>query len=68
MSMQEKQRGAVIVQDDAGALAGIFSERDLMFRVDHSNDQWLSIPVQEVMTPRPVCVANTDSIAKALKR
>ena len=66
--LEKAARGAVVVEDDDGVLCGIFTERDLMFRVTHSNRDWHQIPVHEVMTANPVCVAEYESISSALAR
>jgi CBS domain-containing protein len=50
--LRERNRGAVIVEDAAG-IVGIFSERDVMARVDHASPTWQSMPVSEVMTRSP---------------
>lgn len=66
--LESALRGAVVVQDADGKLSGIFTERDLMLRVTHSNKDWHKTPVKEVMTRNPVCVAEYESIASALGR
>ncbi len=65
--MHDKKRGAIAVVDSEGVMVGIFSIRDLMRRVDHTNTRWHSLPVSEVMTPRPVCVAEDESLSVALE-
>jgi CBS domain-containing protein len=65
--MKTKGRGAVLVED-AGKLVGIFTERDLVSRVDHGNAKWMDVVVRDVMTPKPVVVTAADSLAEALRR
>lgn len=65
--MREMRRGAAIIEED-GALAGIFTERDLMLRVDHTGKDWHKRPVGEVMTRELVVVSGSDSISVALQK
>jgi CBS domain-containing protein len=64
--MKAKGRGAVIVEED-GALVGIFTERDLVSRLDHSDIHWSHVVVKDVMTPHPTVVRPEDSLAEALR-
>jgi CBS domain-containing protein len=66
-SMKGQHRGAVLVED-GHELVGIFTERDVMQRLDHSDLGWLHVNVGEVMTPRPTVVHTDDSIAEAMRR
>jgi CBS domain-containing protein len=67
-TMHEMRRGASIVEDDHGRLAGIFTERDLMLRVEHGDSSWHRRPVGEVMTRDPIRIAPTESLSTALRR
>jgi CBS domain-containing protein len=67
-TMHEMRRGATIVEDDQGRIAGIFTERDLMLRVEHGDSSWHRQPVGEVMTRDPIRIAPTESLATALRR
>jgi len=66
-AMREGKRGAVLVEED-GALVGIFTERDLMTRLDHTSLDWLHTPVRDVMTPRPMAIQPEDTLAEAMRR
>jgi CBS domain-containing protein len=66
-SMKGQHRGAVLVEDGRD-LVGIFTERDVMQRLDHTDLGWLHVNVGEVMTPRPTVVHTDDSIAEAMRR
>jgi len=66
-AMTDHGRGAVLVEED-GALVGIFTERDLMSRVDHTDALWSHVMVRDVMTPHPMVVHPDDSLAEALRR
>ena len=65
--MKTKGRGAVLVEDD-GALVGIFTERDLLNRVDYSDALWSHVVVRDVMTPHPMVIRADDSLSEAMRR
>lgn len=65
-AMKSKGRGAVLVEDN-GALVGIFTERDLVSRVDHDDALWSHVVVKDVMTPHPTVVRPHDSVAEAMR-
>jgi len=65
--MHNLKQGAALVVE-RGSLVGIFTEHDLLRRVDHSTLAWRDRPVQEVMTPRPMIIRETDTVAEALRR
>ena len=65
--MSAKGRGAVLVEDD-GALVGIFTERDLLNRIDYSDALWSHVVVRDVMTPHPMVIRPDDSLSEALRR
>jgi CBS domain-containing protein len=65
--MKTKGRGAVLVEED-GALVGIFTERDLLNRIDHSDVLWSHVVVRDVMTPHPMVIRPDDSLSEALRR
>jgi CBS domain-containing protein len=64
-ALREKVRGAVLVEEQ-GRITGIFSERDLMLRVDHSDPTWAALPVMTVMTPGPRTIREDEPIEDAL--
>ena len=65
--MKTKGRGAVLVED-GGALVGIFTERDLLNRIDYSDTLWSHMLVRDVMTPHPMVIRPDDSLSEALRR
>jgi CBS domain-containing protein len=65
--MKAQGRGAVLVEDD-GALVGIFTERDLLNRVDYGDPLWSHVVVRDVMTPHPMVIHPDDSLSEALRR
>jgi len=65
--MRELRRGAVLVEE-GDTLVGIFTERDVMGRLDHADLSWLHVTVGEIMTPRPTVIHTDDTIAEAMRR
>jgi CBS domain-containing protein len=65
--MKSHGRGCVLVVE-GDALIGIFTERDLLNRVDHSDVVWSQAMVGEIMTPHPMVIRPDDSLAEALRR
>ena len=65
--MKTQGRGAVLVEDD-GALVGIFTERDLLNRIDYGDALWSHVVVRDVMTPHPMVIRPDDSLGEALRR
>jgi CBS domain-containing protein len=57
----EKNIGAVVVKDERGGVAGIFSERDVVRRLKSEGAGVLGRPVSDCMTPNPLtCTTETD--------
>ena len=65
-AMKVKGRGAVLVEE-GGTLVGIFTERDLVTRVDHFDPLGSHVVVRDVMTPHPTVIRPPDSLAEALR-
>lgn len=63
--MHEKDIAWVMITEN-DRLAGILSERDVLYKIADQFDQLRDKPIREVMTPDPVFVYETDSPAKAL--
>jgi CBS domain-containing protein len=66
--MLDEGVGTVLVVDAAGALAGIFSERDLLMRVPAEAAQSGERPLAEFMTPNPEAVQLDDPLVVALHK
>lgn len=65
--MRNGRTGAALVVENE-ELIGIFTERDLMRRVDHSSLAWRDVPVRDVMTARPMIIREDDTLGEALRR
>jgi len=65
--MKTQGRGAVLVEDGE-RLVGIFTERDLLNRIDYSDALWSHVVVRDVMTPHPMVIRSDDSLSEALRR
>jgi CBS domain-containing protein len=61
--MREHRVGCVLVVDDGGYLVGIFTERDLLLRLENAD---LSRAIRPYVTPEPETLAPDDPIAFAL--
>lgn len=66
--MREHRRGSVIVEDAAGVVTGIFTEFDLMKKVDFTAAAWRERAVDQVMTPNPKTLRDDATIAAALSK
>ncbi|MBN9118680.1 MAG: SpoIIE family protein phosphatase [Planctomycetes bacterium] len=64
--MNRLRVGAVIVVNGGNALAGIFTERDLLRRVADADTDWRDRPVSEWMSPRPHTIAPDVSSEEAI--
>jgi CBS domain-containing protein len=64
--MQSQRTGCLFVEE-AGGLAGIFTERDLLARV-LANGVAATSAIKTVMTPNPAMVRRDDSIGSVLKK
>jgi len=64
-ALRKARRGAALIVDARGTLVGIFTERDLLERLDPA-DLDLSAFVVEVMTPDPITLQADATVATAL--
>lgn len=65
--MRERNIGAILVVDVLGALQGIFTERDAVFRVLVERRDALATSVAEVMTAQPATLRPDDNVMDALR-
>jgi CBS domain-containing protein len=64
--MLERRQAGVLIVDDRGRLAGIFTERDVLTRVAGAGRDPGHTPLGEVMTPNPEALATGDRVAYAV--
>ncbi len=68
-AMQREHRGCVVITDDGTArskVSGIFTERDVLFRIVDRGRNPAALPLSEVMTPDPEVVPVKSTIAYVL--
>lgn len=65
--MKSRNIGALVVLNDGGDVAGIFSERDLLTRVVGEGLDAAATKVAEVMTPDPQCVEAKMTVQEAMQ-
>jgi CBS domain-containing protein len=68
--MQAEHRGAVIVTEDGSPgtpLIGIFTERDVLFRIVDGGRNPATLEIGDVMTAEPESLLDTQTIAEALQ-
>ena len=69
--MQREQRGCVLITRDGTPgtpLIGIFSERDVLFRIVDRGRNPATLPLSEVMTTEPESLPEEASIAWVLNK
>jgi CBS domain-containing protein len=64
--LRSKNVGALLITDAAGKLIGIFTERDVLYKVAGKLRDLASIPVSRMMTPNPTALLASVPIAHAL--
>jgi CBS domain-containing protein len=70
-AMQREHRGCVLVTDDgtpSSKLTGIFTERDVLFRIVDRGRNPASLPLGEVMTAEPETLSVHATIAYVLNK
>lgn len=70
-AMQREHRGCVLVTDDGTSrskLSGIFTERDVLFRIVDRGRNPAALPLGEVMTPDPETLSVHASVAYVLNK
>lgn len=70
-AMQREHRSCVLVTDDGSKdskLIGIFTERDVLFRIVDKGRNPASLPLEEVMTPDPESLSIHTTVAYVLNK
>jgi arabinose-5-phosphate isomerase len=63
---QGRRTGAIMLLDDQGRLAGLFTDSDLARLFESRQDQALDRPIAEVMTRQPIVVRPQTRLAEAI--
>ena len=58
--------GCVLVTNHGGELVGIFTERDVLYRVAGLIENLEAVPVESLMTPGPTALRPSEPISRAL--
>jgi CBS domain-containing protein len=69
-AMQSEHRGVVLVTEDGSMgsrVVGIFTERDVLFRVVDQGKNPATLPLSELMTTQPECLRDDQTIADVLR-
>jgi CBS domain-containing protein len=69
-AMQKEHRGVVVITEDgsdATAVVGIFTERDVLFRIIDGGRNPATLPLEQVMTSEPDCLGEGDTVADVLR-
>lgn len=64
--LASKRVGAVIIRDEAGKVAGILSERDVVRAVAQENVRALALPVSNYMTRQVTTCTEADSVERLM--
>jgi CBS domain-containing protein len=70
-AMQRGHTGCVVVTDDGteqGQVTGIFTERDVLFRIVDRGRNPAQLPLSDVMTPNPETISVRSAVAYALNK
>ncbi len=70
-AMQGEHRGCVLITGDGSPttrVIGIFTERDVLFRIVDRGRNPATLPLSEVMTPDPDCLRDDQPIAAVLNK
>lgn len=67
-TLREHRIGAILIVDDAGKLAGILSERDIVRRVAENGPDALNSDAADCMTSNVVTCGPEDTIQTAMAR
>lgn len=67
-TLREHRIGAILIVDDAGKLAGILSERDIVRRISENGPDALNSDAADCMTSNVVTCGPEDTIQTAMAR
>lgn len=64
---QGRRTGAVMIVDEHGKLAGVFTDSDLARLLESGSDESLDSPVSQVMTSNPRCITDGALMPEAIR-
>lgn len=64
--MSAKRENCILVVNDIGELLGIFTAKDLAFRVVGAGLSAANVTIDQIMTPNPTCAISTTPASEAL--
>lgn len=64
--MSAKRENCILVVNDEGELLGIFTAKDLAFRIVGSGLNANSVTIDQIMTPNPLCALANNPASEAL--
>lgn len=64
--MAARRENCVLVVDDNDSLIGIFTAKDLAFRIAGAGKVAGTVTIEEIMTPNPTCAQSQDPASEAL--
>jgi len=67
-TMRERKIGCLLVTDSKGKLSGIFTERDLLYKVAGKVEDLAGRPISQYMTHDPEVIRGDQLLASALQR
>ncbi len=70
-AMKGEHRGCVLITEDgtpAAAVVGIFTERDVLFRIVDGGRNPAVLSLGDVMTPEPECLEDGQTVAEVLNQ
>jgi arabinose-5-phosphate isomerase len=65
--LRGRRTGAVMLTDDQGRLAGLFTDSDLARLFEQRLDAALDRPIREVMTPHPIMIVQGTRVPEAVE-
>lgn len=65
-SVAERRVGVILVVDDGGRLAGVFTDSDLARLLERRRDAALDGRIGEVMTPNPIAIDSGSPVVSAI--
>lgn len=68
IALKRAHKGAVVVQDAAGRVVGVFTERTALRELSPMSSEWHLQPVSSVMGPANACVGQHETVAAAIEK